>query len=70
MFQKAIRLNPISSPLQYNSLGLADIYAGRVEESVSTFKQALRQNPIYFVSHFNMAEAYIQMGRERRPGLK
>jgi len=63
LFQKAIRLDPFSSP--YRSFGDALREAGRFEEAVSAFKKAIQLAPDDIRAHYYLAATYVMMGREK-----
>jgi adenylate cyclase len=66
LLQKAIRLNPLNSFLNYyNSLGNALMFTGRYEEAVSAYKEAIQRMPDYAWSHLQLAATYSMMGREK-----
>jgi adenylate cyclase len=63
LFQKAIRLDPFSSP--YRSFGDALREAGRFEEAASALKKAIQLAPDDIRAHYYLAATYIMMGREK-----
>jgi adenylate cyclase len=63
LFQKAIRLDPFSSP--YRSFGDALRAAGRFEEAASALKKAIQLAPDDIRAHYYLAATYIMMGREK-----
>jgi adenylate cyclase len=66
LLQKAIRLNPLGSFLNYhNTLGNALMFTGRYEEAVLAYKEAIQRMPDYAWSHLMLAATYSMMGREK-----
>jgi tetratricopeptide (TPR) repeat protein len=65
VFQKAIRLNPIAASFAFISLGLAYRLMGQIDESVSTYKQAILRSPDNIFARIGLASSYIAMGREK-----
>jgi len=65
LLQKAIRLNPIASRLNYQFLGIALMMTGRFDEAVSAYKKALQGSPNALWPHINLTATYSMMGREK-----
>jgi adenylate cyclase len=65
LLQKAIRLNPIASRLNYQWLGIALMMTARFDEAVSAYKNALQGSPNALWPHINLAATYSMMGREK-----
>jgi len=65
LIKKAIRLNPFGQIWYYIYLGHAYRSAGRFEEGVAAYKQALLASPDNIFGHVNLAAIYGMMGREK-----
>jgi len=63
LLQKAIRLNPVGSALNYQVLGNALMFTGRYEEAVSAYKKAIQRAPNFQWSHIMLTATYSEMGR-------
>jgi adenylate cyclase len=63
--QKAIRLDPCGSLLNYSALGNALLFTGRLEEAVSAYKKALQYGPNSLWKHLMLAATYSMMGHEK-----
>ena len=70
MAQKAIRLNPYGSALNYYVLGDAYWITGRFEEAVSAYKKALLRGPDNIFPHIGLTVTYIAMGREKEARIE
>jgi adenylate cyclase len=65
IFQKAIRLDPVGPSILYNGFGDALENAGRFEEAVSAYKNALQRAPDNFFAHIGLTATYSEMGQEK-----
>jgi adenylate cyclase len=65
LLQKAIRLNPIASRLNYQFLGIGLMMTGRFDEAVSAYKKVLQGSPNALWAHINLTATYSMMGREK-----
>ena len=65
LLQKATRLNPVGSSLNYQVLGNALVLTGRYEEAVSAYKKALQYAPNFLWTHIMLTATYSLMGREK-----
>jgi adenylate cyclase len=65
LLQKAIRLNPFGTPLDYQHLGNALMMAERFDEAVSAYKKAIQRAPNNLWSHIMLTATYSMMGREK-----
>jgi adenylate cyclase len=63
--KRAIQLNPFPPVSYYHWLGRAYFMTGRFEESVSTWRMALRVNPDYLPAHAHLAACFASMGRRK-----
>jgi tetratricopeptide (TPR) repeat protein/peroxiredoxin len=62
-FAHAVRLQPIypgTLPKAWNNLGILAARAGRTEEAVSNFTQAMKLDPDYIIALNNLGNAYRQ----------
>jgi adenylate cyclase len=64
VFQKAIRLNPLSPVFYHNNLAEALRMTGRFEESVSAYKKAIQLAPDNYFFHSGLVVTYSMMGRD------
>ncbi len=64
LYQTTIDRNP-GCWLAYNNMGSGVMKAGRVEEAVKYFEQALRFNPDYVLARHNLGVAMDKLGRPR-----
>jgi adenylate cyclase len=62
-FEQAIRLNPYPPGLYFRSLAAAYRYAGRYDESLTTYKKALNLNPNDLFSHLGLTSLYVLVDR-------
>jgi adenylate cyclase len=65
VFQKGIRVCPVSTPVVFLGLGHALRKTGRFEEAVSEYKKAIQRSPDDILAHIFLADCYIMMGREK-----
>ncbi len=65
LFQKAIRINPLSSSGLYREFGQTLRDAGQFEEAVSAYKKAIQMAPDNILAHVGLAATYSLMGREK-----
>jgi adenylate cyclase len=65
MYQKAIRLNPNTTPMVFRGFGDAFRMAGRFEEAVSAYKKAIQRSPDHIGAHIGLVTTYSLMGREK-----
>ncbi|MBV8915193.1 MAG: tetratricopeptide repeat protein [Acetobacteraceae bacterium] len=61
--QTALRLNPISPPLYFYSLGLAEFGLGRFEDASAALERAVAANPQDTLAYRVLLAAYGQLGR-------
>jgi adenylate cyclase len=66
LYNKAIRLSPVSD-LEH-LLGLGDCYrmAGKYEEAILLYKKVIKRSPEDILAHIGAAAAYSLMGREKK----
>jgi tetratricopeptide (TPR) repeat protein len=65
LIRKAMRLNP-HYPSQYPTLlGLAHYFAGRHDEAVVAFQEAIEQNYSRLPPHVNLAATYASLGQQQ-----
>ena len=62
--KQSMRLNPFSESIDYWILGRAYFMTGQYDESIATWKKALRANPDYLLAHVFLAACYSSMGRD------
>jgi tetratricopeptide (TPR) repeat protein len=65
-FERAAKLSasyPETTPNAFNNLGLLAARAGRTDEAISNFQEALRASPGHFVALENLGNAYRQQKR-------
>jgi tetratricopeptide (TPR) repeat protein len=65
LIQKAIKLNPNARPDTFVYLGAAFRIAGRYEDAVSAYKEAIRRAPGLISAHIGLGTTYSLMGREK-----
>ena len=65
LFQRAIRISPLSSSNSYLQFGNTFRNMGRYEEAVSTYRKAIQITPNNIFSHLGLAASYSLMGREK-----
>ena len=65
MFQKALRLDPVGSSSLYTRFGTAFWHLDRFEDSVSSFKKALKRAPDNIFAHICLTAVYSMIGREQ-----
>jgi len=63
-FEKAIRLNPYPPGLYFRTLASVYKYVGRYDESLATYKKALKLNPDDLFSRLGLTSLYILMDRK------
>jgi adenylate cyclase len=64
LYKKAIRLDPIPSPVYYLQIGHIYRNAGRYEEAISELKKVVHRNPDNLLAHVHLAASYGSLGRE------
>jgi adenylate cyclase len=64
ILEKALRLDPLTSPVAYNDLGMAFRMTGRYEEAAAVWKKSIEMAPNDFYMHAALAALYIMMGRD------
>jgi adenylate cyclase len=65
VFEKAIRLNPLSPVFYHSYLAEALRMAGHFEESVSAYKKAIQLAPDNYIFHSGLVVTYSLMGRDQ-----
>ncbi|MGD9040380.1 MAG: adenylate/guanylate cyclase domain-containing protein [Desulfobacteraceae bacterium] len=64
LYKKAVRLDPIPSPIYYLQIGHIYRNAGRYEEAISELKKVVHRNPDNLLAHVHLAASYGSLGRE------
>ncbi len=62
LWRTTIERNP-TAWIAYNNLGVAQVAAGRTDEAIENYKQALELHPQFFQATSNLAELYLARGR-------
>jgi adenylate cyclase len=62
--KKSIRINPFPGAYIYFLLGRAYFMTGQYDESVATWKKALKVSPNFIIAHRFLAACYSSMGRD------
>ncbi len=62
LWRATIESNP-GSWMAQNNLGIRLVEAGRIDEAMSHYTQALLLNPEYAEAHYNLGNAFIRLGR-------
>ncbi|MEP7011179.1 MAG: tetratricopeptide repeat protein [Acidobacteriota bacterium] len=62
LWRTTIERNP-TAWIAYNNLGVAQVAAGRTDEAIENYKQALALHPQFFQATSNLAELYLAQGR-------
>jgi adenylate cyclase len=65
LLKKAIRLNPVGSPVIYQQLGNAFLYTERYDEAATAYRKAIQLAPNFQWHHAMLAASYGMMGREQ-----
>lgn len=60
---QALRLNPGNTVVAIYALGCAQFAIGKMDESVQSFTRSISQNPNFLPAHFQLAVAYMRLGR-------
>ena len=64
LYKKAVRLDPIPSPIYYLQMGHIYRNAERYEEAISELKKVVHRNPDNLLAHVHLAASYGSLGRE------
>jgi adenylate cyclase len=67
--KKSVRLNPRCGLTDYWILGRAYFMTGHYDESIATWKKALKVNPDFILAHLYLAECYSSMGRDEEASI-
>jgi len=62
LWRTTIERNP-QAWIAYNNLGVAQVAAGRTDEAIENYKQALELHPQFFQATSNLAELYLARGQ-------
>jgi adenylate cyclase len=62
--KKSIRINPFPGAYLYYILGRAYFMTGQYDESIATWKKALKVSPNFLIAHRFLAACYSSMGRD------
>ena len=62
--RQSLRLNPFVEPGDYWILGRAYFMTGQYDESIATWKKALKANPDFLLAHLYLAACYSLIGRD------
>jgi len=65
LLQKAIKLSPNAPSITFVYLGAAFRVAGRFEDAVSAYKEAIHRAPGLIPAHIGLGTTYSLMGREK-----
>ena len=66
--EKCLRLSPFPGAAPFTILGRAYFMTGRYDNSITTFKKALKVSPNYLDSYIYLAANFISIGREEEAG--
>ncbi|MCG2758237.1 MAG: adenylate/guanylate cyclase domain-containing protein [Desulfobacteraceae bacterium] len=62
--EKSLRLSPFPGAMPYFALGRAYFMTGQYDESIATWKKALKVSPNFLSAHIFLAACYSSMGRD------
>jgi len=62
--EKSLRLSPFPGAAPFWTLGRAYFMTGQYDESIATFKKALKVSPKFLPGHIYLAACYSSMGRD------
>jgi adenylate cyclase len=62
--KKSLRLSPFPGAAPFSVLGRAYFMTGQYDESIATYKKALKVSPNYFEGHVFIVACYSLMGRD------
>jgi len=62
--KKSLRLSPFPGAAPFSALGRAYFMTGQYDESIATYKKALKVSPNYLEGHVFLAACYSLMGRD------
>ena len=62
--EKSLRLSPFPGAMPYFGLGRAYFMTGQYDESIATWRKALKVSPNFLSAHIFLAACYSSMGRD------